>query len=116
MPLSPVYDWNYQQINRGYLTAGFFPGYNGYATVGYRFIDSEKDRLNSWIEYDGKCYNNYNITDATFKPRISDQNINFGTSYTHKFDKSKFALNFNFGYNSVERRIPLSSPDEPFEM
>ena len=116
MPLLPVYDWNYQQINRGYLTAGFFPGYNGYATVGYRFIDSEKDRLNSWIEYDGKCYNNYYMTVATFKPRISDQNVNFGTAYTHQFDKSKFELKFNFGYNSVERRFPLSSPDEPFEM
>lgn len=105
MQLYPYYDWQYPQMNRGYLTAGFLPGYNGYATVGYRFIDSEKDRLNSWIEYDGKAYNNYfmNFQD---KRRISDQNVNFGAAYSHHFDKSKFELNFNFGFNSAERAIP----------
>lgn len=41
---------------RGYAAIGFMPMYNLGASAGYKMVDTDKTRLNGWLQYDGTSY------------------------------------------------------------
>lgn len=47
LPVSPY---------RGYAAIGFMPMYNLGASAGYEIVDTDKTRLNGWVQYDGTTY------------------------------------------------------------
>lgn len=44
---------------RGYASIGFMPTFNMAASAGYKFIDTDRTRLNAWLQYDGTTYRGY---------------------------------------------------------
>ncbi len=101
------FEFERDAFNKGYATVGFLPGYNGYAAAGYNFLDLEtlsgaRNKLNAWIEYDGKSYKS-DFGEFAEKARFADQNFNFGTRFTQNAEKHSFELGVGFGFNSVQR-------------
>ncbi len=46
----------YTSPYRGYAALGFMPGFNLGASAGYKFLDTDRTRLNAWLQYDGTSY------------------------------------------------------------
>ena len=49
-------DTIYTSPYRGYAALGFMPKYNTSLTAGYKFLDTDRSRLNAWLQYDGTSY------------------------------------------------------------
>lgn len=49
-------DTIYTSPYRGYAGLGFMPMFNAAVSAGYKFLDTDKTRLNAWLQYNGKNY------------------------------------------------------------
>jgi len=53
---APYADSLYTSPYRGYAALGFMPMFNLEASAGYKFLDTDRTRLNAWLQYDGNAY------------------------------------------------------------
>lgn len=53
---APYADTIYTSPYRGYAAIGFMPRFNLGASAGYKFLDTDRTRLNGWLQYDGTAY------------------------------------------------------------
>lgn len=49
-------DTIYTSPYRGYAALGFMPMYNAALSAGYKILDTDRSRLNAWMQYDGATY------------------------------------------------------------
>lgn len=49
---------------RGYAALGFMPKFNLGASAGYKILDNDHTRLNTWLQYDGTVYKGTPMTNA----------------------------------------------------
>lgn len=61
---APFADTIYTSPYRGYAAIGFMPRFNLGASAGYKFLDTDRTRLNGWVQYNASAYRgNVNNTD-----------------------------------------------------
>lgn len=53
---APYADTIYTSPYRGYAALGFMPRFNLAASAGYKFLDTDRTRLDGWLQYDGTAY------------------------------------------------------------
>lgn len=58
LPSAPYADSIYTTPYRGYAALGFMPKFNMAASAGYKILDTDRTRLNGWLQYDGAVYSN----------------------------------------------------------
>ena len=49
-------DTIYTTPYRGYAALGFMPTFNAAISAGYKILDTDRTRLNAWMQYDGNVY------------------------------------------------------------
>lgn len=49
-------DTIYTTPYRGYAALGFMPTFNAALSAGYKILDTDRTRLNAWMQYDGTTY------------------------------------------------------------
>ncbi len=45
-----------EEIFPGYAVLGYMPKFNAAASIGYRFLNTEKTTLGAWLQYNGRSY------------------------------------------------------------
>ncbi|MDE7411187.1 MAG: hypothetical protein K2M94_04025 [Paramuribaculum sp.] len=53
---SAIGDTLFDSSLRGYASLAFMVRYNLAVSAGYKFLDTDRVRLNAWLQYDGKAY------------------------------------------------------------
>ncbi|MCP9610500.1 hypothetical protein [Coprobacter tertius] len=94
------------KVKNGYADLSMGNYLNASASAGYRFLDTEKDRLNIWFRHfstHGKVkYLEKELVEAyglnkKASPKRSDNLLN--VSYQHRFDRLVWSLGGNYRYN-----------------
>lgn len=94
LPVSP-YD-------NGYLQLGYFPGYNLGLSAGYNILDTDKTRLSSWLQFNGKYYKGDNVFGEEIGLRSNIGTL--GLALDHKVNEKSLlgaTIDYTFGrYNN----------------
>lgn len=96
-------DLNY----RGYVDAGYFPMFNAAVSAGYRIIDTEKTRLNAWMQYNGKVYDADMLSGEELTLR--SHAVELGMGISHKVSsESRITAGIDYSFNRYNIPTGLS--------
>lgn len=92
---------------RGYAVLGFAPIYNLSASVGYKFIDNDRTRLNAWLQYNGTAYKG-RYGESPLNGQYQRSNIvTAAASLHHALSQDRY-LDFGVDYTFGRYTIPAS--------
>ncbi len=95
----------------GYASIGYFPIYNLAASAGYRFLDTDRQRLNAWMQFDGTSYKDGKtlnpVTGETFDAWLPRNTLSLGVTY-HLMVGRKSEIDAGIDYTLDHFRAPGS--------
>lgn len=93
---------------RGYVDAGYFPMFNASLSAGYRILDTDKTRLNTWMQYNGKVYDADMLSGDELTLR--SHAVELGVGLVHKINhETNIIVGVNYLYNHYN--VPMSLSD-----
>lgn len=94
--------------HRGYAMLGYFPVYNLDFTGGYKIIDNENTKLNSWLQYNGESYCGESLSGENMS--IYDHSVTVDVAFAQRI-KSKSMLNLDADYTFTHFSTPWLKKD-----
>ncbi len=87
-------DTIYTSPYRGYAALGFMPMYNAALSAGYKILDTDRTRLNAWMQYDGTAYKGtrmpLSLTEQESKLYVRSHTVSLGGSLHQAIAKESF--------------------------
>lgn len=98
------------EVYPGYAVIGYMPVFNTAASAGYRFINTERTRLDAWLQYNGRSYkpsdSAYNTPWSKVGEKFTEHAATVGVNLRHRTGESS-VLNAAADYSYYHYNMPV---------